>query len=270
MDGKEKELKKLIETKVFIKNADEQIGIRNNPNSWIFDFRRILMNGKAANLISDIFYEKYRSQYPFQLCALEIAGVPLVTSLMTKFFYNGQEDINAFFIRKSRKKSGLLRMVEGTIENEKQIILVDDIINSGNSFWRQIRVLDRLGYKVDVVWSVLRFRDPEYYKRFHNRGIRVESLFTLDDFTDSLGPIVHNIKKRDPQPRKVWFKSDWMFSSENPSLNYVVSKSQPVIDDTKVYMGSDNEIFWAINQEDGSVAWKFKVGEHIKKKSIFC
>lgn len=263
-----KKLKEIIEKRVFVLNKDEQISFLTQPDAWIFDFRRILMNGKVANLVSDIFYEQFHKKYPFQLGALEIAGVPLVTSLMTKFYYKGTEDINAFFIRKSRKKTGLLRMIEGTLEEEKRIILVDDILNSGDSFWRQIEVLEKLGYKVDTVWSILRFRDLDYYTRFHQRGIKIESLFTLDDFTDTLGEKVALIKPAPAEPTPMPFTPVWQFSSKNPSYGHVVSKSQPILDDSKVYVGSDDRTFWAINQTDGSVSWHYKVGLPTLKKSI--
>lgn len=269
IDSIKKKIKIQIEEKVFVKNSKEQIGILSDPDAWLFDFRRLLMNGGAADLVSEIFYEEYIDAYPFQLCAIEIAGVPLVTSLMTKFFYKGHEDTNAFFIRKSRKKSGLMRMIEGEIDENKKIILVDDIMNSGNSFWRQIEVLEELGHRVETVWSILRFRDLDYYKRFRNRNIRVKSLFTLNDFTDSLGENVKNLAPKNSTPPKMPFGSGWVFKSKNPSYGHVVSKSQPILDDTKIYFGSDNETFWALNQKDGSVAWKYKVGPHIKKKSIF-
>jgi outer membrane protein assembly factor BamB/orotate phosphoribosyltransferase-like protein len=262
-------LKEKIASTVFVKNKNEQISTMYDPEAWIFDFRRVLLNGKTTNLISDIFYEKFEGKYPFQLCALEVAGIPLVTSLMTKFFYKGHEDINAFFIRKSRKKDGLMRMIEGEIQDTKKIVLVDDILNSGNSFWRQIEVLEDLGHKVDTVWSILRFRDLDYYKRFHNRGIKIESLFTLDDFTDSLGKHIKNLVTGDKTPPVMPFKVIWGFKSEKPSYNYAVSKSQPIIDDEKIYFGSDNQIFWALDQETGSVVWKYKVGPSVDKKSIF-
>ena len=73
------------------------------------------------------------------------------------------------------------------------IILVDDLMNAGNSFWRQIEVLENLGHKVDTVWSILRFRDIDYYTRFHNRNINIVSIFDLDDFTEVLGEKVSNL-----------------------------------------------------------------------------
>jgi outer membrane protein assembly factor BamB len=262
-------LKKIIAEKVFVLNKDEQIGGLTEPDAWLFDFRRILMNGRAANLISDIFYEQFKDSYPFQLGALEIAGVPLVTSLMTKFYYKGTEDINAFFIRKSRKKTGLMRMIEGTLQSEKKIILVDDILNSGNSFWRQVEILEQLHYKVDTIWCILRFREEGYYTRFTERGIKIKSLFTLDDFTITLGERVRMISDKPAVPVPMPFNPLWQFKSPKPSFGHVVTKSQPTLDETKVYFGSDNRIFWALNQTDGSVAWKYTVGLPNNGKSIF-
>lgn len=267
--SKTDELKQLIKDKVYIQRKYEDFGLSEDPEGWIFDFRKILMNGVAADLISDIFYDRYKDAYPFQLGTLEIAGVPLVTSLMNKFYAKGHTDINAFFIRKSRKKDALMRMIEGEVRDTEKIILVDDILNSGNSFWRQIEVLDELGYKIDTVWSILRFRDQEMYARFHNRGIQVKSLFSLDDLTDLLGERVKNLPNRKEKPLPMPFTSTWVFKSKDPSFMWVVPKSQPGIDDTKIYFGSDNRTFWALNQADGTVAWEYSVGKHAKKKSIF-
>ncbi len=265
------QLKQIIAEQVFLKNTDLEIGFNDDPDGWIFNFRSVLMNGRVSNLISDIFYEDFKDQYPFQMCSLEIAGVPLVTSLMNKFYARGHEDVNAVFIRKSRKKTGLLKMIEGTLVEDQPLVLVDDIINSGGSFWRQIEVLDELGYKIDTVWSILQFRDKDYYQRFVNRGIKVRSLFELDDFTDVLSEqaLVANCKRKEETPIPWPFTASWCFKSERPSYQWVVSKSQPVIDEDKLYFGSDNCIFWALNQSDGTVAWKYQVGSHAKRKSIF-
>lgn len=262
------ELKDIITKRVYVTNQQEQISYYEDPDRWIFDFRRILLEGKSSNLIAEIFYNEFKDEYPFQLCALEVAGIPLLTSLMNKFYEKGHTDVNAFFIRKSRKKDGLMKMIEGTISPEKKIILVDDIINSGTSFWRQIEVLEELGYKVDTVWSILRYRDPDFYKRFHNRNITIKSVLTLDDLTDTLGERVKN-RTLSLKPPVMPFEAKWVFKSEHPSYNWVVQKSQPILDEKKIYVGSDNMIFWALNQSDGTVAWRFKVGSHSMKKSIF-
>lgn len=255
--------------KAFVVNKNEQIDRYENPDAWMFDFRRVVMNGEYSKVLGDVFWETFEKEYPFQLCALEIAGVPIVTSLMKDGYERGHKDMNAFFIRKSRKKNGLMRMIEGTVEKDKKIILVDDLMNSGDSFWRQIEVLEELGHKVDTVWAILRFRDLDFYKRFDIRGIQVKNVFTLDDFTKELGDDVKNIKNKLTPIVKNPFKVAWKFKSDNPTLSHVIPKSQPVIDDARIYFGADNRTFWALNQKDGTVAWQFQVGPGSDGKAIF-
>lgn len=262
-------LKRVIEKEVFVTNILPQIGDFSDQEAWIFDFRSVLMEGEVSDLVSSIFYEQFKEQYPFQLGTLEVGGVPLVVAILNKLYALGHRDVTSFFVRKSRKKSDLLKMIEGNVQEGVPIILVDDIMNSGNSFWRQVEVLEDMGCVVHTVWSIVRYRDKEYYKRFLDRGIQVESLFTLDDFTTTLGPRVKNFQGGENQVQRLPLKVEWTFRPENPSLNHVCTKSQPIIDEDTIYFGTDNERFFALDQATGAVKWSFKVGPHTKGKSIF-
>lgn len=259
-------LKKIITEKVFITKDDESIiSVNGNPSAWLFDFRRVLLSADMLDLVCNIFWEKFKNNGQFQVGGIEVAAIPFVAGIVMKSKEMGAP-INGFFIRKSRKKEGLLRMIEGEVNTEK-VILVDDILNSGKSFIRQIEVLEALGKKVDTVFVILRFRDMSYYSYFHDKGIKVESLFTLDDFADSLK--IKNLIDKKEEPVPMPFKPDWYFKSEKPNYFYVVPKSAPVIDDRRLYFGSDSGNFWAVNQADGTVDWTHKVGFHAKGKYIF-
>ncbi len=259
-------LKQIIESDVFV-TAEKQkiISASGRESNWLFDFRRILMQPAVLEEIAEHFLDRYKEKYPFQIGCLEVAGIPLATGLSFAL-YKKEYPVNAFFIRKSRKKRGLLNMVEGEVDNTK-VILVDDIINSGKSFIRQVEVLESFGKKVDTVFSVLRFRDISFYEYFEKKGIKVESLFTLDDFRSTLG--IKNLVTKETVPVSMPYSVQWYFKSENPNYFYVVPKSAPAIDEKKVFFGSDSGNFWALNQKDGSVSWKYKVGFHAKGKSIF-
>lgn len=261
-------LEDVIAREVFIHKGKEHfVSPRGVESSWLFDFRRVLLRPPVLRALSVLFLKEFKSVLPFQIGGIEVAAIPLITGLAMALFEQGH-DVNAFFIRKSRKKDGMLKMVEGTINTEK-IILVDDLINTGKSFIRQVEVAEALGKKVHAVFTILRFRDEKYYSYFHDRGIRVVSLFTLDDFKDSLGTSLFKYKNEDKFSVPMPFKAEWYFKSENPNYFYVVPKSVPIIDREKVYFGSDNGNFWAINQNDGSAVWKYKVGFHAKGKYIF-
>lgn len=259
-------LQAIIENEVFVtKDKEKIIHYDGTESSWLFDFRRVLLRADVLNNIGEVFWDTFKNEYPFQVGGIEVAAIPLITNFVLKS-REKEKPANGFFIHKSRKKDGLMKMIEGEIKDEK-IILVDDILNSGKSFIRQVEAVESLGKKVYAVFAILRFRDLEYYSYFHERGIKVVSLFTLDDFKDTLG-ISNKIDKKE-LPVPMPFKIEWYFKSENPNYYYVVPKSAPVIDDTKLYFGSDSGNFWALNQSDGTVAWKYKVGFHAKGKYIF-
>ncbi len=257
--------KKTVEKEAFITRDVLQTIANGSDSTWIFDFRRVLMRPQSLNAITEIFWNRFKERLPYQAGGLEVAAIPFVTGIVMKSIERGTP-INGFFIRKSRKKSNVPRMIEGDV-TDAPIILVDDILNSGKSFTRQVEVLEAMGKKVDTVFAIIRFRDLEYYRYFHDKGIKVESLFTLDDFADSLK--IENLVDKSGQPIPMPFAAQWVFRSEKPNYFYVVPKSAPAIDDLHIYFGSDSGYFWAINKSDGSVAWQHKVGFHAQGKYIF-
>ncbi len=262
MESKEEKLKEIIKNEVFVTKNDAQIISKfKTESSWLFDFRKILLDPRHIDLITEIFWDKYKDKYPFQVCGLEVAAVPLVSAIVMKSVQKGKP-VNGFFIRKSRKKDGLLKMIEGKVTNDN-IIIVDDLINSGKTITRQLAVIDRIEKKITDVFTITHFRELDYYYFLKERDIVLHSVFPITAF---------GLEFKRNKPKKFLgdiFKTEWYFKSQKPSYFYVVPKSTPALDLDKVYFGSDNGNFWALNQEDGSVAWKYKIGLHPKGKSIF-
>ncbi len=259
-------LKKIIVDEVFVTCEKEKIISKKATESrWIFDFRRVLLKAPALNTISELFWNEFVGKEKFQIGGLEVAAIPFIAGVVMKSFEK-QKPINGFFIRKSRKKDGLTKMIEGEI-TEERIILIDDILNSGKTFIRQIEILERLGKKVDTIFVLLRFRDLSYYTYFYERNIKIVSLFELNDFRDVLPvkTIVNFEEKLIPMP----FTTKWYFKSENPGYQYVAPKSSPILDEKNVYFGSDGGNFWALCQDTGEVVWNYKVHWSVEGKGIF-
>lgn len=270
-DAQKARVRAAIIKEVFVRGEQEPIG-GTRPGAvkrtgWLFDFRRALMRPQFMTDVATLFWEEHKKKYPFQIGGIEVAAIPLITGITQHVFAQGKTDVTSFFIRKSRKKSGLMRMIEGVLMPGRPVILVDDIMNSGSSFIRQVEVLHELGYKVAEVWCILRFRDESFYRYFSERGIATHSLFELNDFTEQLP--VQNLTPQKPMPQVHPYRGVWKFKSEDPNYLYVVAKSDPVIDDDRLYVGSDAGYLYALNLSDGHVAWSFRVGFPAKGKTIF-
>lgn len=257
-------LHKVIETEVYTSNKESRIVNDFGEQEWLMDFRRILFKPDILDLVAGMFTD-LAGEGPFQVGGLESASIPLISAIVVKSAKT-ERKINGFFVRKSRKKSGLLNMVEGEI-NDDRIVLVDDLINGGNSIMRATEVIESLGKKVDTVITVLRFRDESYYEELNRRGIRILSLFTLNDFSNILN--LRNLVEKESKTPASPFRTEWYFKSEDAHYEHVVPKSAPFLDEGNLYFGSDNGTFWALKALSGEVLWSYKILFGSQGKAIF-
>lgn len=237
--------------------ASEQTGARN---PWIFDFRALMLRPEWLDRYAEIFWEKNADKLPFQVGGMETAGIPLVAAIVMKSVQRGTP-VNGFFIRKSRKRQGLMKTIEGSLTDEN-VILVDDLINSGQTIDKQVDVLAELGKKVSDVFVILAFRAPEAYSSLERKGVSLTNLFTLEDFRLPLS------SSKAPEVPKEAFETLWRYQAPSPSLHLVVQKSAPVLDDDALYMGFDDGTFRALDKRTGDVLWEYSVGRHPVGKGI--
>jgi orotate phosphoribosyltransferase len=212
----------------------------------LFDFRRVILDHDFAHAAARLFFDRFRT--PVQICGIEVAAIPLVSAFVMGSSLYASYSANGFFIRKSRKKDGLARMIEGTIADDVPIVVVDDLMNTGSSLIRQVEVIESLGKKVSAVWTILRFRDESFYEYFHTKGIPIYSLFSLNDFENTLS-IKNLIKKSPVAPTTNTFSVLWKHISGKPNYIHVVVKSGIAIDDNSLYFGSDSGVFFCLDRK---------------------
>ncbi len=230
---------------------------------WIFDFRRVMLRPEVLDVYATIFWEKNKHLYPFQVCGLEVASLPLVSAIVMKSVQE-KKPVNGFFIRKSRKKSGLLKMVEGEVLNEIPVILIDDLINSGGTFVRQVEVLERYKHEVDIsisvikISTILRFRDMKDYHYFHERKIEIESFFGLKEIL-SMVKAPFSFRKK-PIVNQDTFDVVWSMSLADPNYSAVRSKGSPCYAHGKVYLGGDSKTMFGFCSTTGKEEFSSVLG----------
>ena len=100
--------------------------------------------------------EKKISHFNFQISGLETGSTPLLISLPMVLKQDYGITINSFSVRKDKKNYGLLNRTEG-LTNDKPILLIDDIYNSGNSTKQCIEFLkqENISNIIDMYISIL-------------------------------------------------------------------------------------------------------------------
>ncbi|NCS67255.1 PQQ-binding-like beta-propeller repeat protein [bacterium] len=242
--------------------ADEPIILRATQTgkllNWLFDIRALVTKSDDLNLLAEVFWDKMEKQWPFQVGGLEVGAIPLVAAIVMK----GREknyNVNSFMVRKSRKKAGLCKQIEGTLTSEP-VVVVDDLINSGHSMRRVVAAVEQEGQKVDTIFTYLDFERESAHEYMTAEGIKYRSVYKLSDFGLTYG----SDQKERFFPDENTLKVEWVYEPPMPNYVFSVPHSGPAQDDDKIYYGADNGYFYAVDKRTGQKVWEFQTGESIK------
>ena len=112
--------------------------------------------------------------------------------------------------------------------------------------------------EISGVFVALRFRYMDAYSEFDVLGIKMWSIFELDDFQKDLP--VQNIvtpPKHIPNENAYTLYTGLKLSMANPYI--VCPKSAPLLDEDRIYMGVDDGNFICIDTETSTILWTFRV-----------
>ena len=241
-----------IRQRAILRDTNQRLISPNGVNNtWLIDLRRVFMDPHSLDAVAELFWQKLSTKLPFQVGGMETASIPLISAILMKFLAKGTP-VTGFIIRKERKTYGTGSTIEGEI-SDLPIVLVDDIINSGNSLEKARAVLDQLGRKISSVYAVIDYQSRAGIEWRARHRLPVLSSFGLNDFELSLG------ERKQASIVSPIFKFKWRFSSPDPNFFHRVPKSFPVTDGDRIYFGSDCGIFWCLDAWTGAIVWWFKV-----------
>lgn len=217
--------------------------------NWLIDLRRLFTRPEALEMLAELFFARFAFREPVQLAGMESASIPLLTALAIVGRRKGV-DISVAIIRKERKKAGLGNNIEGNL-NHKDVILIDDLLNSGGSAEKARVVLENTGARVKFAFVVVDYtsRDGLAWRKRH--GIAIESLFTLADFDLQLKQPRNSNLTRSYEPA-------WQFRAPGGTAYHNVPKSTPLLVNDRLYFGSDAGAFWSLDAGSGRPVWKFE------------
>lgn len=160
---------------------------RGHPIGWLLDTRIPMLEGAVFNQVGNVLADKMEQRGLEQVAGFGYGSFPIVCSILAAS--NGTRFRGAF-IRERRKAYGRRRLVEGPVERDRPIVLVDDILNSGRSAVRSIALLRGDGFTVAGMITLFNFTWGGGRLRVESEGIWVESLLDLNlkEDTDRTGP----------------------------------------------------------------------------------
>jgi len=241
---------KRIRDEGFVKTGDRLwLTPQGQQAGWTFDMKALFLDKDFLQAMSVVFWSIYDKTKPIQICGLESASIPLITALVMS-----GECANGLYIRKSKKKKYDLRELEGNL-TDAPIVLVDDVVNFGNSVEKQIKVLKKKSRDVHSIFACVHIQEPVYYLYLTEAyGITRNFLFSVRDFGESY--------EQSFKPQVI-FSEKWNIDlGSNHDFN-VTHRDQVVVNDTSVLMNADDGYVYSISKYTGDIYWKTQIQKKV-------
>lgn len=166
---KEKALKK---GKVVLSSGKE--------SSYYIDLRTITLDPKGAYLTAKIFLEKLKKDKFNSVGGLTLGADPICGAVAALSYAEGYP-VGAFIVRKEEKKHGMQKLIEGSIERNSSVVIVDDVITTGGSILKAISAVEDLGCRVVKVLAIV---DRLEEKKEDLKKYNVEAIFTIKEILE--------------------------------------------------------------------------------------
>lgn len=131
---------------------------------------------EVLDLLTDAFVEKINSQYKkFDIIAApELGAVSIVAALSIKL----KKDF--VIVRKDTKEYGTSKSIEGSIEDVKTAIIVEDILTTGGAAIKSAHVLKNQDINVlAIVGTIDRLQGAKF--NIEKEGFKHDTLLTIKD-----------------------------------------------------------------------------------------
>ncbi|CAI2671360.1 Orotate phosphoribosyltransferase [Apilactobacillus kunkeei] len=152
----------------------------NEPFTWasgikapIYTDNRIPISfPEVRTHIADGLSELIRNKFPEVkvIGGVATAGIPHAAIVADKM------DLPMIYVRSKPKDHGRGKQMEGRINQQDPIVLIDDLLSTGKSVLNAAQALNNEGYNVIGVVAIFSYELPDSTKNFKEAGIEFDTL----------------------------------------------------------------------------------------------
>lgn len=150
-------------------------------SAFYIDARVTTMSGLGQLLIGRVGLDALDAAgwSPASVGGLTLGADPVSYALAHAAVREGRE-LDAFTVRKEAKDHGTGRRIEGGFHREADVVVVEDVVTTGDSALRAIQVVEENGGRVVGVLTVVD-REELGRERLERAGYPLVALFTASD-----------------------------------------------------------------------------------------
>ena len=147
-------------------------------SDYYIDLSKILLDSVGLSLVASSIMEEVDVWKKITAIGGPAYGaIPIVAGMLTMFAEH-KWPMKGFFVRKEIKEHGKQELVEGHLDNNDTVVLVEDVTTTGGSLLKAINEVQKIAV-VSCVISVVD-RNQGAYKLFKEKGIPFKSILNIN------------------------------------------------------------------------------------------
>ena len=172
------ELGRRLYDKALVRREHELItDPRGQAIGWLLDTRMAMLDGQLFKDVGEVLAARLQSKAVYQVAGFGFGSYALICSVLSA---QVEPVFNGGFVRETRKAHGRQRLVEGPLDRNQPIVLLDDILNSGRSAANAVKLLREDGFQVVGMLTLFNFTWSSGRKRMEEMGLWVDSILDLN------------------------------------------------------------------------------------------
>ncbi len=184
MKDKRKELLDLLKKKSFNERWDPPFRLHSGATSpYYIDCKPTTNSARGMALIGELIFEKIKDLDVKAIGGLTMGADPIAHAVALTSFLHGKP-INAFCVRKETKDHGIVKSIEGDVRPGDHVVIVDDVITTGESTTKAIRAATEFGLEIVKIIVLVDRQEQGGRERILKEAPKADfySVFTLSEF----------------------------------------------------------------------------------------
>lgn len=146
MQNQKSELKNLLFKNQAVKTGEFTLSSGKKSNFYV-DAKQATCHPQGAKLIAEIILEKIKGLPVQAIGGLTIGADPLAAAVSV-LSAGTKNPLPCFIVRKEAKGHGLKKEIEGIIQPNWNVVIVDDVITTASATIKAIEAVEKIGCKV--------------------------------------------------------------------------------------------------------------------------
>src|ERR1043165_9228278 len=149
---------------------------------WMLDSLGVTLSPRGSKLAGQCLLELLKHFDGRQLATYGLTAVPILQSCILQ-----DDRYRGLLVRKERKQHGSLKLIEGEVDKDEPVVLIDDSVSSGISMDEATARLEEAGLRVEGGICLVRFGWYGGFARMQERGYHMEAVYDIwDDFISQM------------------------------------------------------------------------------------